>query len=56
MGKQALETPGTTLPFYQRLVLAGLSGAAGGIVGTPADLINVRMQNDIKVKPDLRRK
>lgn len=37
------------LPFYQKAFLAGLSGALGGLVGTPGDLINVRMQNDVKV-------
>ncbi|XP_046595697.1 mitochondrial dicarboxylate carrier isoform X1 [Neodiprion lecontei] len=55
VGKQALETPGYSLPFHQRLFLAGISGAVGGVIGTPADLINVRMQNDIKVLPELRR-
>lgn len=55
MGKQTFETPGHTMPFYQKLVLAGLSGAAGGVIGTPGDLINVRMQNDVKVAPELRR-
>ncbi|PAV79116.1 hypothetical protein WR25_03198 [Diploscapter pachys] len=37
------------LPFYQKALLAGFSGACGGLVGTPGDLINVRMQNDMKV-------
>ncbi|XP_012273566.1 mitochondrial dicarboxylate carrier isoform X2 [Orussus abietinus] len=55
VGKQVLETPGKTLPFYYMLVLAGVSGAAGGVVGTPADLINVRMQNDIKLPKESRR-
>nr|XP_050867584.1 mitochondrial dicarboxylate carrier isoform X1 [Vespula vulgaris] len=55
IGKQALETPGNPTPFYQKLLLAGCAGAAGGIVGTPGDLINVRMQNDIKLAPNLRR-
>ncbi|XP_014220424.1 mitochondrial dicarboxylate carrier [Trichogramma pretiosum] len=55
VGKQAIETPGQHAPFYQKLVLAGVSGAAGGIVGTPGDLINVRMQNDIKLPVDKRR-
>uniref|UniRef100_A0A7E4VFR8 Mitochondrial dicarboxylate carrier n=1 Tax=Panagrellus redivivus TaxID=6233 RepID=A0A7E4VFR8_PANRE len=44
-----------TLPFYQKAALAGISGAAGGFVGTPGDLINVRMQNDIKLPVDQRR-
>ena len=43
------------LPFYQKAFLAGLSGAVGGFVGTPGDLVNVRMQNDIKLPPEQRR-
>lgn len=53
-GKQAIEQSGP-MPFYQKLLLAGGAGAAGGIVGTPGDLINVRMQNDVKLPPKLRR-
>lgn len=56
MGKQSLEKSGNSLPFYQKLLIAGLSGAAGGVVGTPADMINVRMQNDVKLPPEARRK
>lgn len=37
------------LPFLQKALLAGVSGALGGLVGTPGDLVNVRMQNDVKV-------
>lgn len=33
-----------------------LSGFCGGIVGTPCDVINVRMQNDIKIAAEKRRK
>ncbi|KOX68997.1 Mitochondrial dicarboxylate carrier [Melipona quadrifasciata] len=55
VGKQTFETSGQSLLFYQKLLLAGLSGAAGGIFGTPGDVINVRMQNDIKLPPELRR-
>lgn len=55
VGKQAIEKSGNPMPFYQKLLLAGGAGAAGGIVGTPGDLINVRMQNDIKLPPELRR-
>ncbi|KAI1707411.1 mitochondrial carrier protein domain-containing protein [Ditylenchus destructor] len=43
------------LPFYQKVFLAGFSGACGGVVGSPADLINVRMQNDIKLPAAERR-
>ena len=39
----------TTIPFYQKAFFAGVSGACGGWVGTPGDMINVRMQNDMKV-------
>jgi len=43
------------MPFYQKILLAGGSGALGGVVGTPADLVNVRMQNDSKLLFDQRR-
>ncbi|WKY14147.1 hypothetical protein Q1695_000026 [Nippostrongylus brasiliensis] len=43
------------LPFYQKALLAGVSGACGGFVGTPGDLVNVRMQNDVKLPPAERR-
>ena len=49
-GAIAKNNPGKTeMPFYQKILLAGASGAIGGFVGTPADLINVRMQNDSKL-------
>ena len=35
-----------------RLAMAGISGAAGGVVGAPADMVNVRMQNDVKLPLD----
>lgn len=35
--------------------MAGSSGFLGGVVGTPADLVNVRMQNDTKLPLDQRR-
>ncbi|KAI6189692.1 hypothetical protein M3Y97_00036200 [Aphelenchoides bicaudatus] len=35
--------------FMHKVALAGLAGAAGGLVGSPADLVNVRMQNDVKL-------
>ncbi|CAD6187163.1 unnamed protein product [Caenorhabditis auriculariae] len=43
------------MPFYQKALLAGFAGAAGGLVGTPADLVNVRMQNDSKLPAAQRR-
>lgn len=33
VGKQYLSPDGSAIPFYQRVFLAGISGAAGGIVG-----------------------
>lgn len=46
---------GKELPFYQKILLAGASGGIGGVVGTPADLVNVRMQNDCKLPVENRR-
>jgi dicarboxylate transporter 10 len=43
------------MPFYEKAVVSGLSGFLGGIVGNPADMVNVRMQNDMKVPPAQRR-
>lgn len=54
VGKQTIEKSGP-MPFYQKVLVAGGAGAAGGVVGTPGDLINVRMQNDIKLPLNLRR-
>ncbi|XP_045448858.1 mitochondrial dicarboxylate carrier [Melitaea cinxia] len=46
---------GQAIPFYMSAFLAGLGGFAGGFVGNPADLVNVRMQNDVKLPPEQRR-
>lgn len=43
------------LPFHQKVLLGGVSGLTGGFVGTPADLVNVRMQNDMKLPLQQRR-
>ena len=43
---------GESISFPMRLVMAGVSGGIGGIVGAPADMVNVRMQNDIKLPKD----
>lgn len=48
--------PGENIPFYKTVLLASAAGAAGGFVGTPADMINVRMQNDVKLPLETRRK
>uniref|UniRef100_A0AAR2IKU8 Uncharacterized protein n=1 Tax=Pygocentrus nattereri TaxID=42514 RepID=A0AAR2IKU8_PYGNA len=44
------------MPFYQKVLLASFGGLTGGFIGTPADMVNVRMQNDVKLPPELRRK
>ena len=58
VAKQQLdkESSGQGIPFYQKMGCAAIAGAAGGLVGTPADMINVRMQNDIKLPKEIRRK
>ncbi|XP_041812371.1 mitochondrial dicarboxylate carrier [Chelmon rostratus] len=43
------------MPFYQKVLLGAVGGFAGGFIGTPADLVNVRMQNDVKLPVELRR-
>lgn len=53
--KKELDRPGVTMPFYQKVLLGGFSGFIGGFVGTPADMVNVRMQNDVKLPPAQRR-
>lgn len=40
--KKRLTKDGQAFPFYQKVLLAGFAGATGGLVGTPADLVNVR--------------
>ncbi|XP_028455690.1 mitochondrial dicarboxylate carrier isoform X1 [Perca flavescens] len=42
-------------PFYQKVLMGAFGGFAGGFIGTPADLVNVRMQNDVKLPVELRR-
>lgn len=53
--KQQVSRSGEKMPFYAMVLLAGVSGAAGGFVGTPADMVNVRMQNDIKLPSEQKR-
>ncbi|KAF4519390.1 hypothetical protein B566_EDAN008698 [Ephemera danica] len=55
VAKQAVSPSGENIPFYQRVGIASLAGACGGFIGTPADMVNVRMQNDIKLPAELRR-
>ncbi|XP_060027769.1 mitochondrial dicarboxylate carrier isoform X2 [Erinaceus europaeus] len=42
-------------PFYQKVLLGAVSGCIGGFMGTPADMVNVRMQNDMKLPQNQRR-
>ncbi|XP_072932002.1 mitochondrial dicarboxylate carrier [Epargyreus clarus] len=53
--QQLAPKDGRNMPFYMSAFLAGLGGFAGGFVGNPADLVNVRMQNDVKLPPEQRR-
>lgn len=53
--KQELDKPGRTMPFYEKVLVGGFAGCVGGFVGTPADMVNVRMQNDVKLPPAQRR-
>ncbi|XP_022236824.1 mitochondrial dicarboxylate carrier-like, partial [Limulus polyphemus] len=40
--KQNATKPGEPLPFYKKVMFAAVAGAAGGFVGTPGDMVNVR--------------
>lgn len=45
----------TTPPTYVLLPISMLSGWIGGMVGNPADVVNIRMQNDTTLPVDQRR-
>lgn len=47
---------GNNPSFVNKILLAGVSGAVGGFIGAPSDLVNVRMQNDVKLALSERRK
>eukprot|EP00093_Oithona_nana_P013117 13117.XXX_67785_65349_1 [CDS] Oithona nana genome sequencing. len=55
VAKQQVSPNGEPISFLQRVAMAATAGACGGIVGTPGDMINVRMQNDIKLPKEQRR-
>ena len=40
--KNQLLPQGQPMAFYQKVLLGGFAGCVGGLVGTPADLTNVR--------------
>ncbi|ALC47506.1 Dic3 [Drosophila busckii] len=44
-----------TSSMKTKVMLAGVSGGVGGFVGAPADMLNVRLQNDVKLPPENRR-
>lgn len=46
---------GGSMNFFEKISLAAGSGAIGAFVGAPADLVNVRMQNDCKLPKEQRR-
>lgn len=52
VGKQSLQINS----FSGIAALAAIAGATGGFTGTPADKVNVRMQNDIKLPKEQRAK
>ncbi|XP_056640294.1 mitochondrial dicarboxylate carrier-like [Diorhabda sublineata] len=41
--------------FSTKVLIGAVSGAAGGWAGVPSDVVNVRMQNDVKLPPEKRR-
>jgi dicarboxylate transporter 10 len=43
------------LPMAESIAFSMLAGSIGGVAGNPADLVNVRMQNDRKLAPEARR-
>ncbi|XP_034248581.1 mitochondrial dicarboxylate carrier [Thrips palmi] len=55
VSKQMVSSKGEPVSFLTMVGMASLSGAVGGFVGVPADLVNVRMQNDVKLPVESRR-
>ena len=53
--KNFLQSTGQEMNLIVKISISGGAGFFGGIIGTPGDLLNVRMQNDIKVPPEQRR-
>ncbi|KAH8292355.1 hypothetical protein KR054_008924 [Drosophila jambulina] len=51
VGSEMFDT--STMP--RKTALAAVAGGLGGYVGAPADLVNVRLQNDVKLPQDKRR-
>jgi len=55
ISSKVLEGREDALPFYQKLAIGCFSGFIGGFAGNPADMVNVRMQNDMKLPKEMRR-
>ena len=45
--KNQLLPQGQPMAFYQKVLLGGSAGCVGGLVGTPADLTNVRYVSSV---------
>ena len=47
--KQKKCSHGEKISLLERIAIATFSGTCGGIVGTPPDVVKIRMQNDVKL-------
>ncbi|XP_030370929.1 mitochondrial dicarboxylate carrier isoform X2 [Scaptodrosophila lebanonensis] len=50
-GQQVMDTSSMS----RKVALSSVAGFIGGLVGAPGDMLNVRMQNDVKLPADKRR-
>ncbi|KAJ1943237.1 hypothetical protein FBU59_002975 [Linderina macrospora] len=53
--KKHLSNPDGSLPFYRMAFAGVIAGAVGGVAGTPADIVLVRLQNDGSLPVEQRR-
>jgi dicarboxylate transporter 10 len=53
--KQRLTSPTSSPSFPTLVAIASASGFAGGLIGNPADVLNVRMQHDAALPAESRR-
>jgi len=53
--KDLMHTEGQVTPWYQKIASGMLAGAGGALVGSPADVVLVRMQADGKLPIEQRR-
>ncbi|KAJ1962264.1 hypothetical protein GGI12_002751 [Dipsacomyces acuminosporus] len=53
--KKQLSNQDGSLPFYRMAIAGIVAGAVGGICGTPADIVLVRLQNDGSLPVEKRR-